>query len=92
MMKTVWLTEFTTALLIVLAVYLPYLGLMVVLPLLGLALNGTSSVLYGAVPDLAGRASASRRSRFSIPAPSAAGRWRRCCSAAWGTSLASPSR
>ncbi|WP_207246424.1 MFS transporter, partial [Pseudomonas sp. GW531-T4] len=54
MMKTVWLTEFTTALLIVLAVYLPYLGLMVVLPLLGLALNGTSSVLYGAVPDLAG--------------------------------------
>lgn len=54
MMKTVWLTEFTTAVLIVAAVYLPYLGLMLVLPLLGLALNGTSSVLYGAVPDLAG--------------------------------------
>ncbi|AZF34035.1 putative MFS-type transporter [Pseudomonas sp. R4-35-07] len=54
MMKTVWVTEFTTALLIVMAVYLPYAGLMVMLPLLGLVLNGTSSVLYGAVPDLAG--------------------------------------
>ena len=52
MMKTVWITEFTTASLIVLAVFLPYVGLMVMLPLLGLALNGTSSVLYGAVPDL----------------------------------------
>lgn len=54
MVKTVWLTEFTTAVLIVMAVYLPFYGLMVMLPLLGLALNGTSSVLYGAVPDLAG--------------------------------------
>ncbi|WP_122561360.1 MFS transporter [Pseudomonas orientalis] len=54
MMKTVWATEFTTAVLIVMAVYLSYAGLMVMLPLLGLALNGTSSVLYGAVPDLAG--------------------------------------
>lgn len=54
MMKTVWLTEFTTAVLIILSVYLPLFGLMAVLPLLGLALNGTSSVLYGAVPDLAG--------------------------------------
>ncbi|WP_404487311.1 MFS transporter [Pseudomonas sp. HT11] len=53
MMKTVWLTETSTALLIVTAVYLPLSGLMVMLPLLGLALNGTSSVLYGAVPDLA---------------------------------------
>ncbi len=54
MVKTVWLTEFTTAVLIVMSVYLPFFGLMLVLPLLGLALNGTSSVLYGAVPDLAG--------------------------------------
>ncbi len=53
MMKTVWLTETSTALLIVTAVYLPLSGLMMMLPLLGLALNGTSSVLYGAVPDLA---------------------------------------
>lgn len=54
MMKTVWLTETGTALLIVAAVYLPLNGLMTMLPLLGLVLNGTSSVLYGAVPDLAG--------------------------------------
>ena len=64
MMKTVWLTEFTTAVLIVAAVYLPYLGLMLVLPLLGLALNGTSSVLYGAVPDLAG--AGKREQAFAI--------------------------
>jgi len=54
MMKTVWLTETSTALLIVAAVYVPMAGLMAMLPLLGLVLNGTSSVLYGAVPDLAG--------------------------------------
>ncbi|MHC8286162.1 MFS transporter [Pseudomonas sp. XS1P51] len=52
MMKTVWLTESATALLIILAVYLPLTGVMVMLPLLGLALNGTSSVLYGVVPEL----------------------------------------
>ncbi|KPG95516.1 hypothetical protein AEQ67_20020 [Pseudomonas sp. RIT-PI-q] len=52
MMKTVWLTESATALLIILAVYLPLTGTLVMLPLLGLALNGTSSVLYGAVPEL----------------------------------------
>lgn len=54
MMRTVWLTESSTALLIVAAVYVPLTALMVMLPLLGLVLNGTSSVLYGAVPDLAG--------------------------------------
>lgn len=52
MMKTVWLTETSTALLIVAALYLPLAGLMLMLPVLGLLLNGTSSVLYGAVPDL----------------------------------------
>ncbi len=52
MMKTVWLTESATALLIVLAVWLPLSGVMLMLPLLGLALNGTSSVLYGVVPEL----------------------------------------
>ncbi|WP_248730687.1 MFS transporter [Pseudomonas sp. MWU13-2517] len=56
MMKTVWLTETSTALLIVAAVYLPLAGLMVMLPVLGMVLNGTSSVLYGTVPDLAGAA------------------------------------
>jgi FSR family fosmidomycin resistance protein-like MFS transporter len=54
MVKTVWITESATALLILLAVFLPLAGMMAMLPLLGLALNGTSSVLYGVVPELAG--------------------------------------
>ncbi|WP_211467711.1 MFS transporter [Collimonas silvisoli] len=53
MMKTVWITESATSLLILLAVWLPLFGMMAMLPLLGLALNGTSSVLYGVVPELA---------------------------------------
>lgn len=53
MMKTVWLTESMTSLLIVLALWLPLAAVMAMLPLLGLALNGTSSVLYGIVPELA---------------------------------------
>ena len=60
MMRTVWLTESATAILIVLAVWLPLAAVMVMLPLLGLALNGTSSVLYGTVAELA---SADRRER-----------------------------
>ncbi|MGC5700447.1 MFS transporter [Pseudomonas sp. NFXW11] len=64
MMKTVWITESSTASLIVLAVFLPYGGLMLMLPLLGLVLNGTSSVLYGAVPDLAG--AGQREQAFSL--------------------------
>ncbi|KVN00649.1 MFS transporter [Burkholderia stagnalis] len=54
MMKTVWLTESATSLLIVLTVFAPLVAMMAMLPLLGLALNGTSSVLYGVVPELAG--------------------------------------
>jgi MFS family permease len=53
MMKTVWLTESATSLFIIAAVFLPLTGVMLMLPLLGLALNGTSSVLYGVVPELA---------------------------------------
>ena len=53
MMKTVWLTESMTSVLIVLALWLPLAAIMAMLPLLGLALNGTSSVLYGMVPELA---------------------------------------
>ncbi|MRW92259.1 MFS transporter [Duganella sp. FT80W] len=53
MMKTVWVTESLTSLCVVLAVLLPLNGVMLMLPLLGLALNGTSSVLYGVVPELA---------------------------------------
>jgi MFS transporter, FSR family, fosmidomycin resistance protein len=54
MTKTVWISESATALLIAFAVWLPLSGLLAVLPLLGLFLNGTSSVLYGTVPELAG--------------------------------------
>ncbi|UVM58276.1 MFS transporter [Pseudomonas sp. B21-012] len=54
MMKTVWCTESLTALLIVSMLYLPLTPMLVLLPLLGLVLNGTSSVLYGVVPELAG--------------------------------------
>jgi FSR family fosmidomycin resistance protein-like MFS transporter len=46
-------TELATALLITLTLILPLAPLLVVLPLLGIVLNGTSSVLYGTVPDLA---------------------------------------
>lgn len=52
-MKTVWLTESATSLLILAAIWLPLTAMMAMLPLLGLALNGTSSVLYGVVPELA---------------------------------------
>ncbi|MGF0237737.1 MFS transporter [Rhodococcus sp. IEGM1300] len=64
MMKTVWLTESMTALLIILAVYLPLTGMMLMLPLLGLALNGTSSVLYGVVPELS--SAAKREHAFAL--------------------------
>jgi MFS transporter, FSR family, fosmidomycin resistance protein len=52
MMKTVWLTEAATALLILLILGLDLNPALALLPLLGLALNGTSSVLYGTVPEL----------------------------------------
>ena len=49
---TVWLTEgLTTALILALLPLRLELGL-ILLPLLGIALNGTSSVLYGSVPAL----------------------------------------
>ena len=45
-----------------------------VLPLVGLTLNGTSSVLYGTVPELGGiGAPRARLPRCSTPAPPAAG-------------------
>ena len=49
---TVWLTEILTALGIVALLPLPLPAALVLLPLIGIALNGTSSVLYGSVPDL----------------------------------------
>jgi MFS family permease len=61
---TVWLTEAATALGVVLLLPLPLEGALLLLPLVGLALNGTSSVLYGSVPDLV--APAQRVRAFSI--------------------------
>ncbi len=49
---TVWLTEGVTALGIVALLPLPLDAAMLLLPVVGVALNGTSSVLYGSVPDL----------------------------------------
>jgi MFS family permease len=49
---TVWLTEAVTALAIVALLPLSLDAALVLLPLVGIALNGTSSVLYGSVPDL----------------------------------------
>jgi MFS family permease len=49
---TVWLTEGLTAAVIVALLPLPLEAALVLLPVIGIALNGTSSVLYGSVPDL----------------------------------------
>jgi FSR family fosmidomycin resistance protein-like MFS transporter len=46
-------TEATTALLMIATLILPLTPMLAVLPLLGIVLNGTSSVLYGTVPGLA---------------------------------------
>jgi len=50
--KTVILTELATSAGIVLIIILPGIPAFLVLPILGIALNGTSSVLYGTVGDL----------------------------------------
>ena len=50
--NTVFLTEVMTLTLIVAILPLPLEATLVVLPILGIALNGTSSVLYGSVPAL----------------------------------------
>jgi MFS transporter, FSR family, fosmidomycin resistance protein len=50
---SVIVTEVATALLIAATLFLPLVPMLAVLPLLGIFLNGTSSVLYGTVPDLA---------------------------------------
>ncbi len=49
---TVWLTEGLTAVAILALLPLPLQAAMVLLPVIGVALNGTSSVLYGSVPSL----------------------------------------
>ncbi|MBR8184702.1 MFS transporter [Burkholderia ambifaria] len=50
--RTVLLTEGGTAACIIGVMYLPLALTMVLLPVLGMMLNGTSSVLYGTVPEM----------------------------------------
>ena len=50
--RTVVVTEVATAVGIILVIVLPSIAAFALLPLLGVALNGTSSVLYGTVGDL----------------------------------------
>jgi MFS family permease len=50
--RTVVLTEAATGLGILLLLALPLQAALLFLPILGVALNGTSSVLYGTVPEL----------------------------------------
>jgi FSR family fosmidomycin resistance protein-like MFS transporter len=52
---TVIVTEAATGVIILSTLLLPLWPMLVVLPLLGMFLNGTSSVLYGTVPELAPR-------------------------------------
>jgi MFS transporter, FSR family, fosmidomycin resistance protein len=61
---TVWLTETVTAIGIVALLPLPLEPALILLPIVGVALNGTSSVLYGSVPDLV--EPARRQRAFSI--------------------------
>lgn len=53
-------TEAATAVLMMLTLMLPLGAVLAVLPVLGIVLNGTSSVLYGTVPDLAPRGDTGR--------------------------------
>jgi MFS transporter, FSR family, fosmidomycin resistance protein len=53
-------TEIATAALIVITCVTPIAAMLVVLPLLGIVLNGTSSVLYGTVPELAPKGNTGR--------------------------------
>jgi FSR family fosmidomycin resistance protein-like MFS transporter len=52
LLATVVTTEVGTAAAILAVIAVPLMPSMVILPLLGLLLNGTSSVLYGTVPEL----------------------------------------
>src|SRR3546814_16858664 len=50
--RTVMVAEAMTASLIVATLFTPLPLTLILLPLLGIVLNGTSSVLYGTVPEL----------------------------------------
>jgi FSR family fosmidomycin resistance protein-like MFS transporter len=53
-------TEIATAALIVATCVTPIAAMLIVLPFLGIVLNGTSSVLYGTVPELAPKGNTGR--------------------------------
>jgi len=53
-------TEVATAFLITVTLFTPLVPTLVILPFLGIVLNGTSSLLYGTVPDLAPRGDTGR--------------------------------
>ena len=52
--RTIVVTKAVTAALIATVLVLPLNGVLAILPLLGTMLNGTSSVVYGSVPDFCG--------------------------------------
>jgi FSR family fosmidomycin resistance protein-like MFS transporter len=53
-------TEVATAVFIVMTLVTSLTGMLVILPFLGMVLNGTSSVLYGTVPELAPKGNTGR--------------------------------
>jgi MFS family permease len=55
-LRSVILTEGCTSVLIACLLPLPVWGALCLCPLIGVVLNGTSSILYGSVPELAGKA------------------------------------
>ena len=59
-LKTVIITESATAILIFAMVPLPLWGALCLCPFLGVILNGTSSIIYGSVPELTGKEAHSR--------------------------------
>jgi predicted MFS family arabinose efflux permease len=66
-------TETATALLIVATLFLPLVPMLAILPILGIVLNGTSSVLYGTVPELAPKGDAGRAFAYFYTGVSGAG-------------------
>jgi MFS transporter, FSR family, fosmidomycin resistance protein len=66
-------TEAATAILMTVTLMLPLAPMLVVLPLLGIVLNGTSSVLYATVPELAPNGNVGRGFALFYTAVSGAG-------------------
>jgi MFS family permease len=62
--RATWVTEGATAAGILLLLPLPLVAALALLPVIGMALNGTSSVLYGTVPELAAPARRQRAFGF----------------------------